>query len=207
MPKLKLTYFDFHGGRGEPARMALRIAGVPFEDDRVPLAAWPERKAGQPFGAVPVLRVDDYPLTQSNTINRYVGELSGLYPTDSWQAALCDEAMGLAEDIATRVVATFGIQDPEEMRAAREALVSGPLSADLRGLEKRLERSGGEWFADGRLTVADLKVAVQMASLRSGVLDHIPTDLAERVAPGLVRHRRRVEEEPRVAAYLKARGS
>ena len=32
---LKLTYFDFHGGRGEPARIALSIGGIPFEDDRV----------------------------------------------------------------------------------------------------------------------------------------------------------------------------
>jgi hypothetical protein len=31
MPKLKLTYFDFHGGRGEPARLALSIGGIPFE--------------------------------------------------------------------------------------------------------------------------------------------------------------------------------
>jgi hypothetical protein len=36
MPKLKLTYFDFHGGHGEPARLALSIGGIPFEDDRVP---------------------------------------------------------------------------------------------------------------------------------------------------------------------------
>ena len=36
MAKLKLTYFDFHGGRGEPARLALSISGIPFEDDRVP---------------------------------------------------------------------------------------------------------------------------------------------------------------------------
>jgi hypothetical protein len=27
MPKLKLTYFDFHGGRGEPARLALSMFG------------------------------------------------------------------------------------------------------------------------------------------------------------------------------------
>ena len=31
MPKLKLTYFDFHGGRGEPAKLALSIGGIPFE--------------------------------------------------------------------------------------------------------------------------------------------------------------------------------
>jgi hypothetical protein len=36
MSKLKLTYFDFHGGRGESARLALSIGGIPFEDDRVP---------------------------------------------------------------------------------------------------------------------------------------------------------------------------
>ena len=34
MAKLKLTYFDFHGGRGEPARLALSIGGIAFEDDR-----------------------------------------------------------------------------------------------------------------------------------------------------------------------------
>ena len=31
MAKLKLSYFDFHGGRGEPARLALSMGGVPFE--------------------------------------------------------------------------------------------------------------------------------------------------------------------------------
>ena len=35
MAQLKLTYFDFHGGRGEPARLALFIGGIAFEDDRV----------------------------------------------------------------------------------------------------------------------------------------------------------------------------
>ena len=36
MAKLKLSYFDFHGGRGAPARIALSIGGIAFEDDRVP---------------------------------------------------------------------------------------------------------------------------------------------------------------------------
>jgi hypothetical protein len=44
MPKLKLTYFDFHGGRGEPARLALSIGGIPFEDDRVAPSDWPSRR-------------------------------------------------------------------------------------------------------------------------------------------------------------------
>ena len=66
MPNLKLTYFDFHGGRGEPARLALSIAGIPFEDDRVPGADWPRRKPSTPFGSLPVLEVDGAIVTQSN---------------------------------------------------------------------------------------------------------------------------------------------
>jgi prostaglandin-H2 D-isomerase / glutathione transferase len=60
MSKLKLTYFDFHGGRGEPARLALSIGEIPFEDDRVPPAEWEGRKAQTLFGALPVLERDGH---------------------------------------------------------------------------------------------------------------------------------------------------
>jgi glutathione S-transferase len=102
MPKLKLTYFDFHGGRGEPARLALSIGGIPFEDNRVAPSDWPASKPGTPFGALPVLEVDGQTLAQSNAINRYVGKLADLYPSDAWQAALCDEVMEAVEDINTQ---------------------------------------------------------------------------------------------------------
>ncbi|GLK72327.1 hypothetical protein KHC23_13780 [Ancylobacter dichloromethanicus] len=88
MPKLKLTYFDFHGGRGEPARLALSVGGIAFEDDRVSFADWERRKADTPFGSLPVLEVDGQTLAQSNAINRYVGRLVDLYPSDLWAAAL-----------------------------------------------------------------------------------------------------------------------
>jgi len=45
---------------------------------------------------------------------------------------------------------------------------------------------GDGTFADDRLTVADLKVFVSMRQLKSGILDHIPADLPDRVAPKLV---------------------
>ena len=93
MAQLKLTYFDFHGGRGEPARLALFIGGIAFEDDRVKPADWARRKSETPFGALPVLEVDGQTVAQSNAINRYVGKLADLYPSDPWQAALCDETM------------------------------------------------------------------------------------------------------------------
>ena len=42
MNKLKLTYFDFSGGRAEPARLAMDIGGIPFEDHRFVPKDFPE---------------------------------------------------------------------------------------------------------------------------------------------------------------------
>jgi len=127
MPKLKLTYFDFHGGRGEPARLALSLAGIPFEDDRVLGTDWPRRKPSTPFGSLPVLEVDGAIVTQSNGINRYVGKLADLYPSDPWQAALCDEAMEAVEDITSKVSATFSLPE-DQKKAQRQALADGPIT-------------------------------------------------------------------------------
>ena len=119
MPKLKLTYFDFHGGRGEPARLALSMGGIPFDDDRVVPSDWTARKPDTPFGALPVLEVDGQTLAQSNAINRYVGKLTDLYPPDPWQAALCDEVMEAVEDISTKLAATLSFQTRKRKPSAR----------------------------------------------------------------------------------------
>ena len=119
MSKLKLIYFDIDGARGEAARLAMVIGGVPFEDDRVKFADWESRKPSTPFGALPVLELDGQTVAQSNGINRYVGKLAGLYPSDAWQAALCDEAMDAVEEIATRVGAPCACRRPRRRRNAK----------------------------------------------------------------------------------------
>lgn len=162
------------------------IGGVPFEDDRVKGADWESRKPSTPFGALPVLELDRQTVAQSNGINRYVGKLAGLYPSDAWQAALCDEAMDAVEEIATRVWSTMPLP-PAEKKAQRERLAAGALAHSLEQLQRRLVAHGGQYFANGRLTVADLKVFVWIRHLRSGQLDHVPVDLPDRVAPQLAR--------------------
>jgi glutathione S-transferase len=201
---LKLTYFDVDGGRAEAARLAMALGNVPFEDDRFGFAEFQKRKPDMPFGAFPVLEVDGVQLAQCNGINRYVGKLAGLYPDDPLQAAFCDEAMDAVEDIALKVQPTLIIQDEEEKKRARQALVDGPIPHYLRALERRLIARGGAWFADGRLTVADLKVFVWLRDVTK--LDHVPADLAHRVAPRLVEHFERVKTHAGVKAYYDARG-
>jgi glutathione S-transferase len=204
MSKPKLIYFDIDGARGEAARLAMVIGRVPFEDDRVKFADWKSREPGTPFGALPVLELDGQTVAQSNGINRYVGKLAGLYPSDAWQAALCDEAMDAVEEIATTAWSTMSLPAAEK-KARRESLAAGPIRHSLERLQRRLVAHGGQYFADGRLTVADLKVFVWIRHLRSGQLDHVPVDLPDRVAPRLVEHHDRVKEHPAVKAYYTER--
>jgi glutathione S-transferase len=204
MAKLKLTYFDINGSRGEAARLALSLGGIPFEDDRVSMSGWPALKPRMRFHALPTLEVDGEVITQSNTINRFVGKLAGLYPEDALEAAHCDEVMDAVEDVGGRISATFRIEDPAQKRAAREALAEGPIRLYLERLQELLQARGGQYFADARLSVADLKVFVWIRGLRSGILDHIPVDLAERVAPLLAKHCDKIGSHDGIVAYYKS---
>lgn len=200
MPKLKLTYFDFHGGRAEPARLAMHIGGIEFEDQRVAFAEFAEIRKATPFGQVPTLDVDGVMATQCNDINRYVGKLSGLYPEDAYQALLCDEVMSVVEVAMDKLGPTFRMTG-EEQKAARLALVDGHMPVYLGWLQGQLMAHGGEYFADNRLTIADLKVFVDVRGLNSGRLDHVPTDLVEKVAPALNAHMQRIANLPAVLQY------
>ncbi|MBT8101135.1 MAG: glutathione S-transferase [Gammaproteobacteria bacterium] len=207
MHELKLSYFDFHGGRGEVARLAMSLGNIDFEDHRIPLKEWPSAKASTPLGAVPVLEVDGEAITQSNGINRFVGKLSKLYPNEPLDALRCDEVMGAVEDVLVRIVPTFFIQDEDEKKQARQKLVEGPISRYLAWLEDLLRRRGNRYFVAGRLTVADLKVFVWIRSLRKGTLDYVAADLVDHCAPNLVAHSQRIEGDPAVKAYYEARSA
>mgnify|MGYP000107867368 FL=1 len=203
MADYKLTYFDMDGGRAEPIRMAFHAAGVAFEDHRISFQGFMEMRDGFRFRCVPVLEIDGAAVTQSNAMCQYVGKMAGLYPDDDLQALYCEEAMGAVEDLMHAMVTTFGLEG-DELRAAREKLVDGWLSVYLKGLNELLER-GGDYFADNRLTIADLKVFPLTRWLMSGDLDHVPTDLVGRLAPRLAEHASRVASDPLVVAYYESR--
>ncbi len=204
MAGYKLTYFDFDGGRGEPVRIALHAAGIDFEDERLSFTEFGETRHKLRFGSLPVLEIDGNVVTQSNAISRYVGKMAGLYPDDDLQALYCDEVLDALEDVNHYIVPTLFLQG-DELRAAREKLIAGWLTVYLKGLGQLLARGGNRYFADDHLTVADLKMLVQTRSLRSGNMEHIPTDLVERLAPNLCEHQARIEQEPQVVAYYASR--
>jgi len=205
MNKLQLTYFDFPGGRAEPARLAMHIGKIPFEDYRFAPSDFSEVRKTTPLNQVPTLHVDDCQITQSDAITRYVGKLAGLYPEDDFQALLCDEVMGALEDINIKIGASFGLKG-DDLKNARDALATSTLPKYLRWLQLQLESHGGEFLADNRLTIADLKAFVILRWLSSGKLDHIPVDLIETVSPKLKDYMNRVAGLPAIAQYYANRG-
>jgi len=200
MDQLKITYFDIDGGRAEPARLALRIGGMAFEDHRFAFSEFAEVRKTTPLNQVPTLQVNEVRVTQSGAITRYVGKLSGLYPEDAFQALLCDEIMDGVEDASIKLGTTFGLTG-DDLRNARTDLVNGTFPKYLRWLQNQLESHGGEYFAASRLTIADLKVFVFIRGLNSGHLDHVPTNLVETVAPKLNAHMQRIAQLPAVAQH------
>ena len=56
------------------------------------------------------------------------------------------------------------------------------------------------------MTVADLKVFVETRTLAKGILDHVPTNIVEELAPALAEHRELIANDPRSKVTLAAGG-
>src|SRR5271165_961321 len=104
MSKPKLTYFDAPVSRGEECRLALHVAGVDFEDNRIRRDDWPSLKPKTPFGSLPTLEMPGHPvLAQSNAILVLVGRLHGLHPKEPFEAARHEAMMQHVEDLRAGV--------------------------------------------------------------------------------------------------------
>jgi glutathione S-transferase len=173
MTKAKLTYFDISGSRGEECRLALHLAGIEFEDNRIAFADWPALKLTTPYGALPVLELPgEPPLAQSNAILVLLGRRHGLHPANDIEAARHEALMQHVEELRHTATPTLFIKDPEEKRAAREALATGYLPTWAGFTERRL--GDGPFVSGAKLQVADLKLFMVVRWFATGTVDHIP---------------------------------
>ena len=85
MPSYKLVYFNIEG-LAEPIRLSCKLGGLELEDVRIKFEEWPALKPTTPGGSLPVFYVDGEPHTQSSAVLRYLGHLTGQYPTDPMDA-------------------------------------------------------------------------------------------------------------------------
>ncbi len=180
MPALQLTYFD-GPGRAEPLRIALTIAGIPFEDHRIkfPEFATLREQGAFPLGSVPVLSVDGRPMTQTSAMLRYVARLgqTDLYPTDPLAAFVVDSALDTFNDTLSHALTpSLFERDADKKLEMRRALVAGPLALACRYVEGLIAAGPGPFLTGPTLTIADLVLGEAVAQYRSGKLDGITAD-------------------------------
>lgn len=165
-----LTYFDFDGSRGLECRLALAVAGVPFEDIRLDRNQWAALKPTTPYGALPLLNVDGRVLAQSTAILNYIGRTHGLLPADPWAAARHDAVMQSVEDLRQKVPGTRDMAD-DEKKTLREAFAKGWLSQWAATVSDQIV---GPFLDGDAISVADLKLYVILRAYLTGGYDHIP---------------------------------
>jgi glutathione S-transferase len=199
MTKPKLTYFDTAGSRGEEVRLALWLAGIEFDDNRIKPSDWPALKPSTPFGSLPVLELPGKPpLAQCNAILTLIGRRHGLHPADDFEAARHEAVMGHVEDLRHKVGPTLRISDPEQKKAAREDLAANYLPDWGRRAEAQITEA--PYFAGSKLHVVDLKLFIAVRWFASGVVDHIPKTIFD-AYPKLTALAKAVGEHERIKAW------
>ncbi|XP_067932285.1 hematopoietic prostaglandin D synthase-like [Watersipora subatra] len=129
--EMRLTYFNARA-RAELARLLFKLAGKEFTDRRVEGEEWTALKPSTPKGQLPILEVDGKMMCESGAICRYLAREFGLYGSDNWEAAICDQILDTVDSVFQNIVQIKFTAKTEEAKAtAMKNAVS-----NIEGLEK-----------------------------------------------------------------------
>ena len=202
MSKPILTYFDFSGSRGEECRMALFVAGVDFEDNRIKGETWPDLKPTTPYGCLPTLEINGRMIGQSNAILTLIGTQHGLLPEDPIEAAQHLAILSAVEDLRGMIVPTMREKDEDKKKATREELSKGFLTTWAKQISALMGE--GPFLAGENISIADIKLYMAIRWIVSGVLDYIsPATFTDH--PKLMQLHQAVGDHPKIAEWI-ARG-
>ena len=184
--ELKIIYFNFPFWRAEVARIPLYISNTKFEDKRITSEEFSYIKENGkmtdgtiiPFSQLPVLVIDGQSIAQTGAIARICGKISGFYPESLVEAGKVDQIIDTATDINMLMRPSMREQDPEKKKLMRQELSKNDLPKYFGYLENLL-KDENIWFAENRMTIADIAIWRLMGWLKSGVIDDIPKDITD----------------------------
>ncbi len=184
--ELKIIYFNFPFWRAEVARIPLYISNTKFEDKRITSEEFSYIKENGkmtdgtiiPFSQLPVLVIDGQSIAQTGAIARICGKISGFYPDSLVEAGKVDQIIDTATDINMLMRPSMREQDPEKKKLMRQELSKNDLPKYFGYLENLL-KDENIWFAENRMTIADIAIWRLMGWLKSGVIDDIPQDITD----------------------------
>jgi len=159
MPVYKLHYFNMRG-RAETIRLIFAAAGQKFEDCRIEMKDWPERKKDFKHGQLPVLDIDDEQLNQSVAIIHYLGTQFGLAGKTPLDAAKCHAMVETNREMFVPLAIKVRLEKDE---VKRKQLLEQEVAPEVKKVlalfeecaNKCSDKSG--YLIAGQLTYADLE--------------------------------------------------
>jgi len=168
MSNYKLIYYDIQG-LGEPVRYIFKLAGIEFEDERIPKneSTYPklsaEIKDNLPWGTLPVLEVNGVKIGQSAAICRLLAHRFNLAGKDDIEKAKCDEYVDAIRDFGNEFRALMSCEDEakkgELVKKLREVTVPFTLGKFEKILQTQEKTHGSKWLVGKSVTWADVVVA------------------------------------------------
>ena len=146
---LKLIYGNMRA-LCEAPQMMLHYADIPYEYSMVwdhYGSSWAEVKKDIIFNRLPILIInEDKYLWQSNTIIRYLSNLTKTKPSDEFQLAYCDAIFESTHEMFSPLNPTINMTFGEKFNANKKKLLEDILPNSLNNFEKLLQNSSGNFF-------------------------------------------------------------
>ena len=146
---LKLIYGNMRA-LCEAPQMMLHYADIPYEYKMVwdhYGSSWAEVKKDIIFNRLPILIInEDKYLWQSNTIIRYLSNLTKTKPSDEFKLAYCDAVFESTHEMFSPLNPTINMTFGEKFNANKKKLLEDILPNSLNNFEKLLQNSSGNFF-------------------------------------------------------------
>ena len=134
----------------EAPQMMLYYADIPYEYKMVwdhYGSSWAEVKKNIIFNRLPILIInEDRYIWQSNTIIRYLSNLTKTKPSDEFQLAYCDAVFESTHEMFSPLNPTINMTFGEKYNSNKKKLLEDILPNSLNNFEKLLQSSSGNFF-------------------------------------------------------------
>ena len=134
----------------EAPQMMLHYADIPYEYKMVwdhYGSSWKEVKKDIIFNRLPILIInEDKYIWQSNTIIRYLSNLTKTKPSDEFQLAYCDAVFESTHEMFSPLNPTINMTFGEKYNSNKKKLLEDILPNSLKNFEKLLQNSSGNFF-------------------------------------------------------------
>ncbi|KAJ1961475.1 hypothetical protein GGI12_003229 [Dipsacomyces acuminosporus] len=206
MSSYTLRYFDAKA-LAETSRAILAFSGDSWENTH---PAWPQEKADQPIGKLPVLVEtsedgSEFVLTESSAIEQYLAIKYGLYITgDAKQVARQEELRSQIKYLAQLAINYKWGTESARPNVLNEYNTLAPALIKYHEAALKANGSNGHYFGD-RTTYIDLALYTSIVVIRGVSADTMPGAdqfFTEENAPELNKVLKAVAAEPALASYV-----